>query len=235
MSDGNPSDPRPGTGPAAKPTLPPPLKLALITVAALGLIAVLYVMWGALFHPAGPAYVAGKGEAGSSVVAVDPAAAKAEVNDKTTVSAPSLKGTGDMPPEGVFAGPDGKPVKLADFAGKVVILNFWATWCPPCLAEMPTLAKLATSLKGQPAQVVVLSVDNAKATDKAKAVIAANAPLKFYQDASGAYPFTFSPPVQTYPATYLIDKTGRIRVVAPAPKEWDSPRIRKVIDKLTAE
>lgn len=234
MSDGHPSDPEPGAGPAAKPTLPPALKLAVITVAGLGLIAVLYVMWGALFHPAGPAYVAGKGEAGSSIVAVD-ATGAAPAADKTTVPAPSLKGTGDMPPDGTFAGPDGKPVKLADFAGRVVILNFWATWCPPCRKEMPSLARLAASLKGQPVRVIPLSIDKAEATEKAKAFITQNAPLAFYQDAAMTYPFKFSPPVEGYPTTFLIDKTGRIRSIAPSDKEWDSPKIRKVIDKLIAE
>ena len=232
MSDVNPSDPNLGVTPAAKPTLPAPLKLAVVTVAALGLLAVLYVIWGALFHPA---YQAGNGPAGSSMVAVDPAAAKAAADDKTSVPAPSLKGTGDMPPAGTFAGPDGKPVKLADFAGKVVILNFWATWCPPCRKEMPSLAKLAASLKGQPVQVIPLSIDKAEATDKAKAFIAQNAPLGFYQDAGMTYPFKFSPPVEGYPTTFLIDKTGRIRSIAPSDKEWDSPHIRKVIDKLVAE
>ena len=140
-----------------------------------------------------------------------------------------------MPPDQAFAGPDGKPVKLADFAGKVVILNFWATWCPPCRKEMPSLAKLATSLKGQPVQVIPLSIDKAEATDKAKAFIAQNAPLGFYQDAGMTYPFKFSPPVEGYPTTFLIDKTGRIRSIAPSDKEWDSPHIRKVIDKLVAE
>src|ERR1700704_5530907 len=55
---------------------------------------------------------------------------------------------------------DGKPVKLADFKGKVIVLNFWATWCVPCRAEIPTLVGLQTKYAKQGLQVVGVSIDD---------------------------------------------------------------------------
>ena len=55
---------------------------------------------------------------------------------------------------------NGKPVKLGDFKGKVVVLNFWATWCVPCRAEIPTLVGLQTKYGGQGLQVVGVSIDD---------------------------------------------------------------------------
>jgi thiol-disulfide isomerase/thioredoxin len=232
MSETNPSDPKEnGTGPASS-TLPRPLKLAVITASVLGAAAVLYGIGAAFFQPAANMQSA-SGPAGSAINQVDAAAKAAAALH--TLSPPSLKGTGDMPPEDAFTGPDGKTVKLADFAGKVVVLNFWATWCPPCVKEMPTLAKLAGQVKDQPIAVVALSIDSEKSAEKAKAFIAEHAPLNFYRDASMTLPFKFSPPIEGYPTTVILDKTGRIRSIARGELDWTSPQVRKVLDKLAAE
>ena len=62
-------------------------------------------------------------------------------------------------PEIAFADGDGKPKSLADFAGKVVLLNIWATWCVPCREEMPALDKLETKLGGKDFEVVAINID----------------------------------------------------------------------------
>ncbi|WP_347709236.1 TlpA family protein disulfide reductase [Stakelama marina] len=56
---------------------------------------------------------------------------------------------GEAPPDAPFTAPDGKQVSIADFKGKPVLVNLWATWCAPCIAEMPTLDALATDMKGK--------------------------------------------------------------------------------------
>ncbi|WP_225889748.1 TlpA family protein disulfide reductase [Indioceanicola profundi] len=62
-------------------------------------------------------------------------------------------------PDLAFTGPDGKALKLSDFRGKVVLLNLWATWCPPCVKEMPSLDNLQAELGGEDFEVVALSLD----------------------------------------------------------------------------
>jgi len=71
-------------------------------------------------------------------------------------------------PEIAFAEGDGKPRSLADFSGKVVLLNIWATWCVPCREEMPALDKLETKLGGKDFEVVAINIDKGGA-DKAAA------------------------------------------------------------------
>lgn len=218
--------------PDKRPTLPAPLKLALVTVAVLGVLAVLYGIGNALFHP-GPKLQAASGPAGSSINTLDPAAAQQA--DLHTLPPPGPKGQGQTAPDQAFTGPDGKPVKLADFKGKVLVVNFWATWCAPCRKEMPSLAKLATAQAGQPVQVIALSVDSTAATDKAKAFIAQNAPLAFYQDAGSTLPFKFDPPIEGFPTTLIFDKTGHVRSIAKSDLDWGSEHVRKILAKLAAE
>lgn len=64
-------------------------------------------------------------------------------------------------PEITFENGDGEPMTLADFHGKVIVLNIWATWCPPCLREMPTLDRLQAELGSERFEVVALSIDRA--------------------------------------------------------------------------
>lgn len=146
-----------------------------------------------------------------------------------------LVSTPKPPPAASFVDGAGKAVTLADFKGKVVVVNLWATWCAPCKKEMPTLAKLAGDYAGKPVEVAAVSVDSASATAAAKQFIAEHKPLAFYQDAKLALPFAFSPPAQGFPTTILYDKAGmeRARVIGEA--DWSSPEAKKVIDALLDE
>lgn len=64
-------------------------------------------------------------------------------------------------PEITFENGDGEPMTLADFRGKVIVLNIWATWCPPCRREMPTLDRLQAELGSERFEVLALSIDSA--------------------------------------------------------------------------
>jgi thiol-disulfide isomerase/thioredoxin len=135
-------------------------------------------------------------------------------------------------PDAAFVDGNGKAVKLADFKGNVVVLNLWATWCAPCVKEMPTLAALQTAYAGKPVKVVALSADSASASEKAKAFIAAHPPLTFYQDAKFAVPSSITPHIEGFPTTLLYDRAGHLKGVFQGDADWASPEAKAVIDKL---
>jgi thiol-disulfide isomerase/thioredoxin len=138
----------------------------------------------------------------------------------------------DLPPL-TFTGADGKPVSLADFSGKIVLLNIWATWCVPCREEMPALDKLDTKLGGKDFQVVAVNIDKGSA-DKAAAFLKeiGVTHLALYTDPSGKLFATLK--AVGMPTTLIIDRNGReiARLVGPA--DWASPEAVKVIEAAIA-
>jgi thiol-disulfide isomerase/thioredoxin len=127
----------------------------------------------------------------------------------------------------------GKPVRLADFRGRVVVLNLWATWCIPCRKEMPTLDRLQAKLGGADFQVVTVSIDRGglKAVDPFFHEIGI-AHLTKYLDASGEVAGHAG--VFGLPTTLLVDRDGRElgRLVGPA--EWDRADMIEFVRKIIA-
>ena len=125
-----------------------------------------------------------------------------------------------------FSLPDltGKKIRLKDFRGKVVFLNFFATWCAPCRLEMPAMERLHWSYKDK--GLVVLAVD---IRESAKTVRAFTQELKLsfpaLLDQKGSVAYTYS--VRPVPATYLIGRDGKILGRAFGAREWDSSEARK--------
>jgi thiol-disulfide isomerase/thioredoxin len=115
-------------------------------------------------------------------------------------------------------------MSLADFRGKVVLLNIWATWCAPCRREMPTLDRLQAQLGGSDFEVVALSIDR-KGLPVVKEFYAEIGldTLPIYVDQSGSAQRTLS--VLGVPTTLLLDREGNEigRLLGPA--EWDSPEM----------
>ncbi|MEO6340500.1 MAG: TlpA disulfide reductase family protein [Caulobacteraceae bacterium] len=146
----------------------------------------------------------------------------------------SVEAAGQGTPATPIVDAAGKKITLASFKGHPMLVNLWATWCAPCKKEMPTLAKLQKAY-GDRLKVVVVSIDTPKATGAAKAFIAANAPLAFYQEASMKIPFEFKPPAQGFPTSILYDSKGVERARIAADTDWSSREAKAVIDKLIAE
>ena len=135
----------------------------------------------------------------------------------------------------VFIGRDGAQTRLADFRGRVVVVNLWATWCAPCLAEMPTLAALARAYAGQDDLLVLpISVDVAAQRAKAEAFIDGQSPLPFYNDPSFQLPFAFGAR-GGMPQTILLDRQGRVRATLTGGADWSGPEARALIEALLAE
>jgi thiol-disulfide isomerase/thioredoxin len=131
-------------------------------------------------------------------------------------------------PEAVFADGDGNPVTFADFRGKVVLVNFWATWCVPCVQEMPALDRLQAKLGGEGLRVVALSQDR----DGAPAVVRFYEKYDFgnlevYVDPKGALAAPFG--IGVLPTTVLIDRAGRLVGQLVGAAEWDAPEAQALI------
>ncbi len=132
-----------------------------------------------------------------------------------------------------FNGPDGKAMTIADFKGKVVLLNLWATWCAPCRKEMPSLDALQRELGSDQFEVVAVSVDRGGPEKAANflAEVGAKA-LRFYHDPTAQLGFSLM--AIGMPATLLIDRDGRElgRLVGPA--DWHSDDAKRLIQAAIA-
>lgn len=126
--------------------------------------------------------------------------------------------------------PDGRSLRLADFRGKVIFLNFWATWCPPCREEMPGMERLYQRFKDQGFVVLAVSVD-AEGADVVTA---------FVKEHRLTYPVGVDPKmalagqngVRALPSSFLVDRRGRLVALAIGPREWDSKAAYALIEAL---
>lgn len=130
-----------------------------------------------------------------------------------------------------FVDADGRPMSLADFRGKQVLLNIWATWCGPCREEMPTLDRLQTRLGGAEFEVVALSIDREglNVVRDFYAELELNA-LRIYLDTSTMTPINLN--VLGVPTTLLLDRNGRELGRYTGPAEWDDEATVSTIGDL---
>ena len=124
---------------------------------------------------------------------------------------------------------EGNRVRLADYRGRVVLLNFWATWCPPCVEEIPSLNRLQLEMAGEP--FVVLGVDvgeTAETVNRFLGTIPADYPVLLDPEGEAVAPWK----VRAFPTTFLIDREGHIRYAYFGGLEWDAPAVVKTVQKL---
>ena len=185
----------------------------------------------ALVGVAGAVYIIGQSSTKTApVVATVPVAqtvAKADFAKKLIIPTQPTPA-----PDYAFNDAAGKPVKISDFKGKVVVLNTWATWCAPCKLEMPTLAKLQAAYAGQPVEVVVVSIDSPEAATRANLFIAQNSPLKFYHDP--AMKIIFKINAVGAPTTVIYGKDGLEQARVSGEADWTSPEAKALVDKALA-
>jgi cytochrome c biogenesis protein CcmG/thiol:disulfide interchange protein DsbE len=151
-----------------------------------------------------------------------------------------VKQSGKESPEEGFLAPgftlpslSGSPVNLSDFKGKVVLLNFWATWCGPCKKEIPALKRLYQAKRGPGFEILAVSLDRTSG-DKVASFVKANQMefpilLNPEGDIGGKYW------VRGIPTTFLLDKQGVIKFKAVGGREWDGTEILNQIDQLLSE
>ncbi len=116
---------------------------------------------------------------------------------------------------------NGKTHSLADYKGKVVLVNFWATWCPPCRAEMPSLQRLKEHMTGKP--FVILAVDmaetEAEIRDFLREMRASKIDFTILMDKDGKSIKTWK--VSVFPTSFIIDTEGQLRYSLLGATEWD--------------
>jgi cytochrome c biogenesis protein CcmG, thiol:disulfide interchange protein DsbE len=138
-------------------------------------------------------------------------------------------GPGDTAPQFSVVTDSGKTITRSNFGGKVLVLNFWATWCPPCIEEMPSLNQFAMTMKDKGVVVLGVSIDRNEKAYKS-----------FVQRAQLAFPTALDPEANIsseygsfkWPETYIIDSSGTVRQKHIGPKDWMSPEIMNPIKAL---
>ncbi len=127
---------------------------------------------------------------------------------------------------------EGGRANLADLRGRVVLVNYWAVWCPPCRKEMPSMERLAKKLADRPFTILAV---NAGETPEQIREFLAEIPLTFpiVLDSDGARMKDWK--VFVLPTSYLVDKQGRVRYGLTGSIEWDEPQALEVLEALLAE
>ena len=119
---------------------------------------------------------------------------------------------------------------LDDHAGKVIVVNFWATWCAPCVKEMPSFETLYRRFRSQGLTVLAVSLDKDRSAKVQEFVDKYKLSFPVLLDTEGVAEKLY--PSFTIPFTYVIDKQGRVAVRIDGAKDWESPETIKAIEYL---
>lgn len=144
---------------------------------------------------------------------------------------PALTPVAGLPPAAAFELKDleGDVHVLADYRGRVVVLNFWATWCPPCRREMPSMQRAYEELRDHGIEMLAVDVgEDEETVFQFTADYPVEFPLLFDMDSKVVQSY----PVKGLPTTYIIDKQGRIAFQAIGGRDWDDAALLEEIIRL---
>ncbi len=130
----------------------------------------------------------------------------------------------------VLKGIDGKSYDIRQFRGKVVLVNFWATWCEPCRDEMPSIRRLSEQMKDKPFTVLAVNVDEPEARIR-----------RFMEEVSLPFPVLVDDGMEAVkawnarilPSSFLVDRDGRVRYIVTGETDWSAPKLVKLVEGLT--
>ena len=127
---------------------------------------------------------------------------------------------------------DGGTASLEQLRGRVVLVNFWAVWCPPCRKEMPSMARLAEQMGKRP--FTILGVNEGESPDEIRAFlkqVPVNFPILLDAEGERLKPWQ----VFAFPTSYVVDKKGRLRLGLFGSIEWDEPESVAKLEALLSE
>ena len=123
----------------------------------------------------------------------------------------------------------GQQHDLQHYQGRVVLVNFWASWCPPCLAEMPSMQRLFERMAGRPFQILAVNTEETKGRVwRFRKLLDIGFPTLL--DSKGTVTRAWE--VEVFPTSYLIDASGQIRYLSQGALEWDADSVVDVIETL---
>jgi thiol-disulfide isomerase/thioredoxin len=154
------------------------------------------------------------------------------------LASPSIEGRAQdertvIAPEFVLPDLSGAPVRLSEHEGKLILLNFWATWCPPCRAEMPSMEALYQAYRNQGLVILAISSDRA-----GRSVVES-----FVQDRGVTFPILLDPDGEVFalygvrglPTSYLLDRRQRAFSADVGARDWSGKVARQVVETLLKE
>lgn len=119
--------------------------------------------------------------------------------------------------------------RTADYLGRPLIVNFWATWCPPCRAEMPALQRASEALRADGIGVIAINVgEDASVVEAFRTEQSIDFPLLLDPDTSASQRW----PMRGLPTTFIVDESGRLVYKAVGERDWDDPELLEAVRAL---
>lgn len=142
---------------------------------------------------------------------------------------PGVK-VGEAAPDFTLKNMQGENVTLSDLRGKVVLVNFWASWCPPCRQEMPSMEELYQHLQDREFEMLAINVEEN----------GPDAVAKFLEDKSHSFPILFDPQTQAqrrynvsrFPETFVVDRNGIVVEHVVGAIDWMQPNVVEYLENL---
>jgi len=141
--------------------------------------------------------------------------------------------TGEPAPQFRLQSLDGGAVGLADLRGKVILVHFWATWCPPCVEELPVLERFYRSLEGMDVELLAISVDEGGPEAVREFMTRNRLSLPVFLDPDKTVAASYG--TFKFPETYVVDRKGIIRRKLIGAIDWSRPEARELVEELQKE
>ena len=166
-----------------------------------------------------------------TAVALLPACSK-EKSAKSAADSVSKAAEGSAAPDFTVKDLDGKDVALSSLKGSVVLVNFWATWCPPCKEEIPSMIKLNQAMAGKAFRMLAISIDEG-GKEAVDGFFKGNRDLPTYLDTEAKVSQLYG--TTGVPETFIVDKKGKIRKKIVGGIDWNSAEVLSYLDLLMKE